>query len=117
MLPPVTGSLNAHGMLCGGVAENTSESHIGYVAGRYRDGSRSDIWTDVRRCAHATFTRYVAACECGWYGKDHPATPSGYQASAREWAHGHRAAVADPNGVDRTSVTVCDASSLLSQAV
>jgi hypothetical protein len=33
--------------------------HVGYVAGRYRDGAYSDLWTDVRRCAWRTFTDYA----------------------------------------------------------
>lgn len=41
----------------------------GYVAGRYRDGSWSDHWTDVTRCAEATFTAYRPACRCGWSGR------------------------------------------------
>lgn len=108
MLPLVTGSLNAHAMLFGGVAGDVRERHIGYVAGRYRDGSRSDIWTDVTRCAHATFVRYVAVCECGWRGKDHPATPAGYQACARDWSQEHCAATPIPVGLDRTPPTPGD---------
>jgi hypothetical protein len=46
--------------------------HRGYVAGRYRDGALSDIWTDVARCAERTFTAYLARCGCGWLGDPPP---------------------------------------------
>lgn len=87
------GSLNAHAMLFGAVAGNIDARHNCYVAGRYRDGSRSDSWTDVTRCAYATFVRYIAACECGWLGKAHPATPAGYKTCTRELVREHHAAV------------------------
>jgi hypothetical protein len=104
-------------MLFGGLAEDTVVRHIGYVAGRYRDGSRSDIWTDVRRCAYATFVRYVAACECGWYGKDHPATAAGYKACACEWTHEHHTATPEPIGLEQPPATAGDQSVRLRQAV
>jgi hypothetical protein len=47
-------------------ADTVTDDHEGFVAGRYRDGSASDIWTSVARCAHGTFVGYCAACECGW---------------------------------------------------
>lgn len=106
MLPLVTRSLNAHPMLFGGLAEDPSGRHNGYVAGRYRDGSRSDIWTDVTRCAYATFVRYVAACECGWLGQAHPATPAGYEACARELVREHHTRTCGPLGLERRPVTL-----------
>jgi hypothetical protein len=35
-----------------------TNTHHGYIAGRYRDGALSDTWTDVRRCAERTFITY-----------------------------------------------------------
>ncbi len=70
--------------------------HAGYLAGRYRDGSWSDDWTDVGRCAEATFTAYRAACSCGWAGRVAPADASGREAARSALAaHATAAAVAD----------------------
>lgn len=63
--------------------------HRGYVAGRYRDGALSNIWTDVRRCAERTFVAYRPACECGWLGPAMPATAEGHLACLRCWAIEH----------------------------
>jgi hypothetical protein len=65
------------------------DGHAGYVAGRYRDGAYSDIWTDVRRCAAATFTAYAPACSCGWRGPAQPITDIAHVACARAWLRGH----------------------------
>jgi hypothetical protein len=65
------------------------DEHGGYVAGRYRDGSLSDGWTDVARCAPGTFVRYVGRCACGWIGRPRPATASGAMSARREWFLGH----------------------------
>lgn len=58
--------------------------HLAYVAGRYRDGLRSDHWTDVRRCAESTFVGYSAGCSCGWAGPDWTADDWGYRRSIRD---------------------------------
>ncbi len=58
--------------------------HLAYVAGRYRDGLRSDHWTDVRRCAESTFISYSAGCSCGWSGPDWQADDRGYRRSIRD---------------------------------
>lgn len=63
--------------------------HRGFVAGRYRDGVASDIWTDVTRCAPETFVRLFGACDCGWYGPDRPATLAGFSKCERAWATQH----------------------------
>jgi hypothetical protein len=63
--------------------------HSGYVAGRYRDGSLSDTWTDVARCASRTFVAYVPACTCGWTGSLHPATVTGFSECQRALRHEH----------------------------
>jgi hypothetical protein len=73
----------------GAGADEMTDEHEGYVAGRYRDGSRSDIWTDVTRCAEYTFIAYLPACECGWTGTDHPASEPGYRHCQREWVIQH----------------------------
>jgi hypothetical protein len=61
-----------------------ADNHVPYVAGRYRDGLRSDHWTDVRRCAEATFTAYTARCSCGWVGPDRAADDKGYRRTSRD---------------------------------
>jgi hypothetical protein len=43
----------------GSGADEMTDEHERYVAGRYRNGSRSDIWTDVTRCAEYTFIAYL----------------------------------------------------------
>lgn len=63
---------------------NLADDHVHYVAGRYRDGLRSDHWTDVRRCAEATFVAYSASCSCGWAGPDRAADDRGYRRSGRD---------------------------------
>lgn len=63
--------------------------HAGYLAGRYRDGAYSDMWTDVTRCAERTFVGYAPACSCGWRGPGQPATGSGRLSCWRVWAHDH----------------------------
>lgn len=57
--------------------------HAGYVAGRYRDGSWSDHWTDVARCAIATFTAFRPACRCGWSGPLVAPNVSGHAVAVR----------------------------------
>ncbi len=66
-----------------------ADAHAGYVAGRYRDGGWSDDWTDVRRCAEATFTAYAPACVCGWRGPAAPATAEGHLSCQRMWVLEH----------------------------
>jgi hypothetical protein len=73
----------------GAGADEMTDDHEGYVAGRYRDGTRSDIWTDVTRCADATFLAYLPACECGWLGADRDYTESGFRACKRAWLDEH----------------------------
>ncbi|MBP2371808.1 hypothetical protein [Pseudonocardia parietis] len=66
-----------------------SDDHEGYVAGRYRNGTYSDIWTDVRHGVEGTFTAYVPACECGWLGAAHQPDGRGLVAARTEWFHLH----------------------------
>ena len=63
--------------------------HVGYVAGRYRDGAHSDVWTDVRRCAHQTFTAFAPACSCGWRGAPVPVTDTALIVCRRVWTRDH----------------------------
>ena len=70
-------------------SDGLTDDHEGYVAGRYRDGYRSDIWTDVSRCAGGTFVSYLAACACGWTGSDRPYSDQGYRRCERDWVIGH----------------------------
>jgi hypothetical protein len=72
--------------------------HEAFVAGVYRDGEFSDIWTDVTRCAWGTFVAYVPACTCGWVGSRCPVSPEGFVASQRAYAREHPA---KPPGVPR----------------
>lgn len=71
------------------VVRTNGDEHGGYVAGRYRDGSLSDGWTDVERCAPGTFVRYVGRCACGWTGRPRPATAPGAMSARQEWFLGH----------------------------
>lgn len=73
----------------GAGADQTTDDHTGYVSGRYRDGSQSDIWTDVTRCAYATFVSYRPACECGWMGAKYPCNEVGFEACQRAWINDH----------------------------
>jgi hypothetical protein len=57
--------------------------HVGFVAGRYRNWTYSDMWTDVRRCADRTFTGFVPACTCGWVGAAAPADDAGWRCCQR----------------------------------
>lgn len=70
-------------------ASDELDGHTPYVAGRYRDGAYSDIWTDVRRCAFQTFTAYAPACSCGWRGPAQPVTDVAYIACRRAWTRDH----------------------------
>lgn len=56
---------------------------------RYRNGTYSDSWTDVARCAELTFTAYVPACKCGWRGPAQKATDVGYAACQRVLLRDH----------------------------
>jgi hypothetical protein len=71
----------------------TAIDHVGFIAGRYRNGALSDAWTEVDRCAEGTFTAYVAACACGWHGPAHRPDDLGSEACRRDWVHGHAALV------------------------
>jgi hypothetical protein len=79
-----------------GFAETGTDvpGHTGYLAGRYRNGAYSDVWTDVSRCAEGTFVGYAAACTCGWRGPVRRADDVGRVRCRREWATGHLAEVA-----------------------
>jgi hypothetical protein len=66
-----------------------TDTHHGYVAGRYRDGALSDKWTDVTRCAERTFIAYVARCGCGWFGKNHSPNPDGYRICQHDLISNH----------------------------
>lgn len=73
----------------GAGADARTDEHEGYVAGRYRDGSRSDIWTDVTRCAERSFISYLPACECGWTGSDQPYSEAGFRQCQHDWVTQH----------------------------
>lgn len=73
--------------------DDEPDGHLPYVAGRYRDGAYSDIWTDVRRCAAQTFTAYAPACSCGWRGPGQPVTDIAYIVCRRAWLRDHAAAL------------------------
>jgi hypothetical protein len=77
----------------GSDSDEFTDEHEGWVAGRYPDGSLSDIWTDVRACAEPNFTAYLPRCECGWMGTALTATPAGYRAAERQWRTRHLAEV------------------------
>jgi hypothetical protein len=82
--------------------------HRGYVAGRYRDGYRSDHWTDVTRCAQHTFISYLAVCTCGWTGPDRQCTDEDYRCCLQDWEARHSGAevlspVGRPTAADATA--------------
>jgi hypothetical protein len=72
-------------MLLSDLGEQPAPGHAGFLAGRYRDGAYSDVWTDVSRCAEGTFVGYAPACTCGWRGTAQPTSPVGRTASSRMW--------------------------------
>jgi hypothetical protein len=39
---------------------------------------------DVIRCAERALVAYVARCECGWLGEDHPSNPNAYHTCQQE---------------------------------
>ncbi|RTL67660.1 MAG: hypothetical protein EKK42_12590 [Pseudonocardiaceae bacterium] len=82
------------------------EGHVGYLAGRYRNGALSDVWTDVSRCAERTFTAWAAGCSCGWYGPLQPLTTVGQYGARRQWAGEHIPAVLAEVSAPATSTTV-----------
>jgi hypothetical protein len=75
--------------LIGAGADAVTDEHEGYVAGRYRNGSVSDIWTVAARCTRGTFIGYRPACECGWTGAWQPCTEAGYRQCQQDWATQH----------------------------
>lgn len=77
----------------GADADEFTDEHEGWVAGRRADGTLSDIWTDVRDCPKGTYSAYLPCCECGWAGPAVPATPGGYRAAERQWQKRHLADV------------------------
>jgi hypothetical protein len=68
--------------------------HTGFVAGRYRNWTYSDLWTDVRRCAERTFTAYLPACTCGWTGTPTAADEVGFMRCHRAVRSEHLATLA-----------------------
>lgn len=76
-------------LFTGQTLDSEIDQHRGYVAGRYRNGALSDHWTDVTRCAEATFTAYVPVCGCGWRGRPQKADASGAERCRREWTYEH----------------------------
>jgi len=77
-----------------GVAGQARPGHVGYLAGRYRDGAYSDAWTDAERCAPGTFVAYAPACSCGWRGDAQPVSTVGRMTCHRAWVQGHLGAPA-----------------------
>lgn len=71
-------------------ADEVTDEHEGFVAGRLADGALTDIWTDVTAAPAGTYSAYLAACECGWTGSArHAVNPQGYDAAQRAWLAGH----------------------------
>ena len=64
-------------------------AHRGFAAGRYRDWSWSDVWTDVSRCASGTFTAVAGGCTCGWRGPAHPPRGDALDACRWDWVFVH----------------------------
>lgn len=68
-----------------GVTYDDLEGHEGYDARRLPDGSITVSWT----AATASFTSYVAACDCGWQGSDHAPTEEGRLEALDDWDEHH----------------------------
>ncbi|MCE3551384.1 hypothetical protein LWC33_07955 [Pseudonocardia sp. RS11V-5] len=90
-------------------ADEATDRHEGFVAGRYRNGALSDSWTDVTRCAHGTFTAFVPACECGWRGTPQRPDQRGLERCRDAWSTDHVASLAAapaPGGARRSAAPV-----------
>ena len=61
------------------------EGHEGHAMRRLPDGTTTSSWT----AETATFTSYVAACECDWRGGDHAPTEIGYEEALDDWDRRH----------------------------
>jgi hypothetical protein len=83
-------------LFTGRAIDSGIDQHRGYVAGRYRNGVLSDEWTDVTRCADATFTAFVPVCECGWRGQAQKPDNSGIERCRREWTYEHVMQITEP---------------------
>lgn len=90
-VPVVTRNSGAMLLYDGPDSDEFTDEHEGWVAGRYADGSLSDIWSDVRACPSGMFSAYLPRCECGWIGPAVPPTPGGYSAAERQWQARHLA--------------------------
>jgi len=96
-------------MYTGSDADETTDQHEGYVAGRRADGTLTDIWTDIEGHTLGSYTAYVPRCECGWVGTSCSPTAGGYRAAEQAWWDGHlRAFLADrpPRGASTIPPTV-----------
>ena len=61
------------------------EGHEGYAMRRLPDGTTTSSWT----AETATFTSYVAACECDWRIGAHAPTEMGYDEALDDWDRRH----------------------------
>jgi len=80
--------------------------HQEFAAGRYRDWSWSDVWTDVSRCASDTFTTIAAACTRGWRGPSHRPRDSALDTCRWEWVFLHAVTLSPASTDDHTALTV-----------
>lgn len=97
-----------------GVTYDDLEGHEGYGARRLPDGSLTGSWT----AATASFASYVAACDCGWQGTDHPPTEDGRQEALEDWDEHHARpllALAVPREIAETMTALKAALSRLGQ--
>jgi hypothetical protein len=76
-------------LFTGAGSDTPANAHRGFVVGRYRDWSWSDIWTEVSRCAPGTFTAVAGACACGWRGPTHTPSCRGLRESQWDWVFLH----------------------------
>lgn len=77
----------------GSDSDEFTDEHEGWVAGRFPDGSLSDIWTDARGFPARTFSAYLPRCECGWVGPASPVSPAGHRLAVLRWRMCHLAKV------------------------
>lgn len=78
-------------LYAGDGADESTDEHEGFVAGRFPDGTLTTIWTDVRPHPGSPYAGLVPRCECGWRGPEFTVTPEGYAACERLWRERHLA--------------------------
>jgi hypothetical protein len=66
--------------------------HEGHAARRLPNGELTSTWS----ADTATFEAYVAVCQCGWRGRQHPPTDVGENACWEDWRIQHHRPMVTP---------------------